>query len=388
MELIVYAPIWGQSGYEQLSRGLLIALDKMGVGIELRIARDWNQERVQLPRETISRLIRMTTQRVSPLAPHLIYQLPKGQLITEKAPAICYSLFETDRFPQPWLHAMMSMDKILTFSEFNRTSWATSGIPDSKLGKLPVAVDSFTYTPDGPRMAIQNARGYIFLCSGDYTERKNFEAVIEAYVKEFSAEEEVTLIFKCHYGGFTKNFRRNCAAKLRKSVIGFNRKPPRILFWGDKISDHAMASLYRSVDCFVLTSRGEGLGMQYLEAMASGTPVIHCNWSAHTDYLDARNSYPVGYTLKVMDDPEYLIKCPQALNSKWAQVDVDDLRRAMRHVVGNREQTKRKTAFALNLAREQTWQKMAVALIGEIVNMFNPKLAIKESAAEEVSIGS
>ncbi len=387
MELIAYAPVWGQSGYEQLSRGLLLALDQMGVEIELRPAYEWNQERIGMPQQVLNRLMRMARQRVSPLAPHLVYQLPKGQALAPKAPTICYTLFESDRCPTPWLDALNTMDRILVFSEFNREAWARTGIPEQKIGRLPVAVDSFVFTPDGPRMAIENARGYTFLCSGDFTERKNLEAVIEAFVKEFKAGEEVTLIFKCHYGGFTKRFRRDCLNRLKTSARMFQQNGcPRILFWGDKVSEQAMAALYRSVDCFVLASRGEGLGMQYLEAMASGVPIIHCNWSAQTDYLDARNSYPVNFTLKLMDDPNYIVKCPQALNSKWAQVDIDDLRRTMRHVFENREQARKKAGWALAWAREQTWQRMALALIGEVVNMFAPKDE-SQGKKEEVPVG-
>ena len=69
-----------------------------------------------------------------------------------------------------------------------------------------------------------------------------------------------------------------------------------------------MASLYRSVDCFVLCSRGEGLGMQYLEAMASGVPVISCDWGAQMDYLNYKNAFLVKSELKTIDDPNYILK--------------------------------------------------------------------------------
>lgn len=385
MELVFYAPVWGQSGFEQLSRGLILALDQMGVDIELRPSYDWNSERLGLPQEKINRLIRMTRNRVSEVAPHVIYQVPKGQPIHKDAPAICYTLFETDRCPAPWLDSLLKMDRVMVFSEFNRKGWVDSGIPEEKIGKLPPAVDSFFYNPEGPRLEVKNKRGFVFLTSGDFTERKNLEAVIEAFVKEFSASEPVTLIVKCHYGGFIKRHRRDCLNRLTSIANQFNSKnPPRILFWGDKVSDHAMAALYRSADAFVLTSRGEGLGLQYLEAMASGLPVIHADWSAHTDYLNQSNSYPVTCYLKTIDDPNYIVKCPQALNSKWCQVEIRDLMAAMRHVVGNYGEAKEKAQRALTWVRENTWQGMAVEFVRQVVNLYapkqNPKLVEKEEA--------
>lgn len=374
MELIVYAPVWGQSGFENLSRNLLIALDQIGINIELRPANEWNSERVSLPPHVVSRLKRMCQTKVSPIAPHVIYQLPRGQAVSNDAPTICYTLFETDRCPKPWLDSLSQMDKIFVFSEFNRKGWIASGISENKISALPQAVDSFLYNPEGPRMEIKNAKGFTFLCSGDFTERKNFEAVIEAYVKEFSAKDPVTLIFKCHYGGFVKQHRRNCLNKLREIALSFNpNNAPRILFYGDKISDYGMAALYRSADCFVLTSRGEGLGMQYLEAMASGIPVIACDWGAQTDYLDGMNSFPVKSHLLIIDDPNFIVKCPQALNSQWCQVEIDDLRDAMRNVVNNYSDAKQKAANALSLAREMTWQRMALEFIKGVITMYEKK---------------
>ena len=124
MELVVYAPVWGQSGFEVLSRGLILALDQIGVQIELRPAQDWNLERVGLPQDTVSRLVRMTRNHVSQEAPHVIYQLPKGQPIHKDAPTICFTLFETDRCPISWVDSLNQMDRVMVFSEFNRKAWS------------------------------------------------------------------------------------------------------------------------------------------------------------------------------------------------------------------------------------------------------------------------
>ena len=386
MELIVYAPIWGQSGYEKLSRNLLIELDKMGVTIELRPANDWNSEMVGLDENTLSRLNRMVNTRVAPYTPTVLYQVPRGQAIHPDAPTICYTLFETDRVPSPWKDALLKMDKILVFSEFNRRSWIESGIPENKISALPPAVDSFLYNPEGPRLNITTKRGFTFLTSGDFTERKNFEAVIEAYVKEFNSGDDVTLVMKCHFGGFTKRYRRDCVNKIKMIVNNFNTKnPPRILFYGDKISDFAMASLYRSSDCFVLASRGEGLGMQYLEAMASGIPVIASDWGAQTDYLDETNSFPVRTFLKIIDDAAYLQKCIQAINSKWCQADIDDLRKKMRFVYGDYDgkigEPRERAERALKAVRRFTWNNMAVQFIREVINIYTPSAEKKEEVS-------
>ena len=389
MELIWYGPVWGQSGMEQVTRQLLGALDQLGVQIELRPDTHWNAERVGLPPMLLRRLARMTTQRVTPYAPHVICQLPKGQPIAPDAPTLCYTLFETDRCPGPWVHALRSMDRVLVFSDFNRMAWGQTGLEADRVGALPPAVDSFVYTPDGPRVTITNAKGFVLLLSGDYTERKNFEAVIEAYVKEFHAAEPVTLVIKAHYGGFAKRHRRDVRDRIATVAARFARAGdvPRILFWGDKVSDWTMAALYRSVDAFVLTSRGEGLGLQYLEAMASGVPVIAADWGAQADYLDATNALLVKSSLKVIDDPNYILKCPQALNSQWCHVSIDDLRDALRSVVTRYPEAQAKAQRARAWVRGQTWHRAAVAFIREVLTMYDGRrpAPVAEPALAEVA---
>lgn len=63
--------------------------------------------------------------------------------------------------------------------------------------------------------------------------------------------------------------------------------------YNTKFADYDMATLYRSADCFVISTRGEGWGMPILEAMACGLPAIATNWSSQVDFFNETNGYPV-----------------------------------------------------------------------------------------------
>jgi glycosyltransferase involved in cell wall biosynthesis len=89
-----------------------------------------------------------------------------------------------------------------------------------------------------------------------------------------------------------------------------------------------MPTLYRSVDCFVLPSRGEGWGRPHVEAMSMGLPVIATNWSGPTAFLTEGNGYPLA-----IDGLVTVASGPFKKYHKWAQPSLGELRRLMRHVV-------------------------------------------------------
>jgi glycosyltransferase involved in cell wall biosynthesis len=68
---------------------------------------------------------------------------------------------------------------------------------------------------------------------------------------------------------------------------------PDVFLWDATLEQAAMAVLYRSVDAFVLASRGEGWGRPYQEAMATGLPTIGTRGSGNDDFMDETNSFPV-----------------------------------------------------------------------------------------------
>ena len=56
---------------------------------------------------------------------------------------------------------------------------------------------------------------------------------------------------------------------------------PDIVIWELTLGKLEMAALYRSVDAFVLASRGEGWGRPWMEAMTTGLPTIDTRGSGN-----------------------------------------------------------------------------------------------------------
>ena len=66
IRIAVFFPIFGQSGYEVLCRGIVLALDRLGVNIKIVSKNEWNQEVVELSKDDTSRLERMCSNPISP----------------------------------------------------------------------------------------------------------------------------------------------------------------------------------------------------------------------------------------------------------------------------------------------------------------------------------
>ncbi|PTA85882.1 glycosyl transferase, partial [Kosakonia sp. H7A] len=65
------------------------------------------------------------------------------------------------------------------------------------------------------------------------------------------------------------------------------------------------------------------------ECMAMGKPVIGSGWSGNMDFMDARNSCPVGYRMVPVAADAY----PGGAGAEWAEPDIDQAAMYMRRLV-------------------------------------------------------
>lgn len=367
MDIRANFPVWGQSGWEVVCRNLLISLDKLGVQIQLNNKNNWNSETCFFADDEFDRLNRMTRTGISENAISLTHQYPSTEYLnshefSKAGKSYCFSIFETDKCPHPWIESLNRVTKTLTFSEFNKKAYAKSGVKNVDI--IPIGVDCNMFRPNVKPFRDKNANEFVFLTSGDFTERKNFEGLIEAYVKEFTNKDAVVLIIKAHYQGFVKKYKDECVRRFKDVVKRFNPiDPPKILFLGDKVPWHSVPKFYTAGDCFILVSRGEGIGLPYMEALASCVPVIATNFGGQTEFLNDSNALFVNSDIRVIDDMEYIRKCLWALNHSWAFPDVNDIRNKMRFAYEFRDILKEKGEKGRVDMEKLTWQNCALNVI-------------------------
>jgi len=129
----------------------------------------------------------------------------------------------------------------------------------------------------------------------------------------------------------------------------------RIMLSTGNLPEADYAMLLASADCFVYPSRGEGFGLQPLEAMAIGLPVIAPAYSGMADFVKSDTAI----VLPVQGEVHaHLYSNIYNLDCAWAELSLDDVCDRMRWAYDHREEAKaigcRAAAW---VAKRWTWQE-------------------------------
>jgi len=178
-----------------------------------------------------------------------------------------------------------------------------------------------------------------FMPTRDENDRKGFWKLIQAFISEFEPNEPVRLLIK---------------SSSDESKFFVNWKDPRIEVRTKVVSREKLAGIYYEMDCFVLPTRGEGVGQPPREAMATGLPVIMTNWSSLADICDEEFCYPLN---------DYKLVRRTGFNRQpglWADVNVRELMYWMRYVYEHQGEARQKGEKASKWIRKHfSWENSA-----------------------------
>jgi glycosyltransferase involved in cell wall biosynthesis len=241
----------------------------------------------------------------------------------------------TDRLPTGWHRPCAALDEVWVPTQAARAAFAAGGVPEDRLRVVPTAVDTARFTPDGAAMTLEGARGFTFLSVFDWTLRKGWDVLVAAYLAEFSPQDDVALVLKPSSTLGVDAGR--AVAALQDHIVSLGHDPeaiPEILFeWGELPAD-GLAALYRAADCFVLPTRGEGLGRALLEAQACGVPAIATATGAAGELLPPGSPLRLDATDVPVSDAAARER-PALTGQRWAEPDVAALARLLRAAVAD-----------------------------------------------------
>lgn len=349
LNVVWIGPVAEPSGYGEASRNYLKQLVKHK-NIQLKLVNKyfWGGNRLDLGDEQelfeelsdIECLRHLKTLAIFHVTPDhycVIKQVQKQ---------VCLTTFETDLLPNYWLMPIRSMDEVWTYTKFNKDTFREAGI-NNEIRIIPHGVDVNRFDKEkGVLKEIKQLtkERYVFGSMFDWHSRKNPEVLVEAFLRSFAGHysDKVCLVLKTFYSHVEDGdaFIKEEIDKIRLK-LGDNKKLPKIYLLSSILDAVDMPKFYNSLDCYVSPSRGEGWGLPFSEAMASGLPVIATNWSGNTEFMNYENSFLLPYKLVFVKEEEAKHH-PYFKDQKWADVKMEDLMSMMMHVYTHKEEADKK----------------------------------------------
>ncbi len=365
------APLYDPSGYADEARNFLYALHEMGQRPNVRELR-WSTESAGLTLQRRDLLRSLQQQPVRPGYVHICHML--GRLFQPDSNArinVGRTMFETDRLPAGWAESCNKMDAVWVPSQFNYDTFTAAGVSPNKLRVVPGTIDLNMFSPCGDKMQIVGARGFNFLAVFDWSLRKGWDILLQAYLESFTASDDVALVLQVHSssGKTGTDLLNEAAAFITNTLQRDTANIPDIVLQDASVPDAFMPALYRTADCYVLPTHGEGWGRPFFEAMACGTPVIATNWSGVTAFITDETSFPLDYEIVPVGE-QAARETPTFAGHKWAQPSVSHLKLLMQQSFYDREAAKLKgLAGRTHLEEHFSPQQIAELITTEIARL-------------------
>lgn len=231
-------------------------------------------------------------------------------------------------------------DLVLVPTHFVKDTLATNGLEvPTKL--LPWGVDKTEFNPLVKPKRIPGLNKFNFVYAGAFHERKGIDVLVKAYLEEFSAEEDVSLIIKeaMRLG--------HLELWVEKVIEQYDlRKPncPQIIHLNtdDKSS---LAGYFTAADIGVFPFRGEGFGLPILECIASGRPVIVTQGTGPIDFCNSHNASFIKAERKASGDHLHL------------EPDVKHLKFLMRKAFEKGKTSEDERRVVVNSINKFTWEE-------------------------------
>jgi glycosyltransferase involved in cell wall biosynthesis len=342
LEIKWKGPILDCSGYAAAGRGYLLAADTVGIKVKVfDKSRSISLYNKGIDKDTITLYERLRETHVAGNCPLVQHQVPDQFYYDKKTKKrIGYTIFEMTGVPRTWIDGCNQMDVIWTGSSYSKSAFIASGCK-CPVFVLPHALNMTNFNDKADPWPVKNKAGFNFISVFDFTERKEWKSLLRAYWTAFKPSEDVCLILKVYFGGFSDEATKSIVHRISKFKEECKlTKTPRILLYGHDVPQNQMAGLYRSADCYVGISR-EGFGLPYAEAMACGLACIGPEVGGTREFMTKDNSYLIRYIGDENVGPETSRMYPMFANLRWAVHSWEHLSELMRQTVYAEEERKR-----------------------------------------------
>lgn len=220
-------------------------------------------------------------------------------------------------FLKPWkltnwfVHLPLQADKIIALTEWEKTAITKLSIDSKKINVVPNGVDLEKYSKGrSDYFKKLGIGGKILLFVGQPTKRKGWKHFLDAMpgiLKEFPDAKAVFIGYSSSKE--LENYSKSMG--LEKSVVFLGYLP-----------EEKKIDAFKSSDVFVFPTLYEGFGIVFLEAMASGLPIVTTDSAGNKEIIDGSNGILTG-AKSSLEIAEAVIKLleSKALRTKISQAN-------------------------------------------------------------------
>jgi glycosyltransferase involved in cell wall biosynthesis/GT2 family glycosyltransferase len=277
---------------------------------------------------------------------------------------VTYQPWEYGSLPAAWVEPMNRLvDEVWVPSNYVRDCYLRSGVDAGKVSVVPYGVDPERFHPNVAPMQLPTRKKHRFLFVGGTIARKGTDILLDTYVANFRAADDVCLVIK-DLGASTFYHGQGMGERIKR--LQADPAGPEILYLNADIPAAEMPGLFTACQYLVHPYRGEGFGLPIAEAMACGLAVIVPRHGACLDFCDDSVAYLVD--ANEVRWPEARVGALATVEPPWwAEVDRAGLAAAMRLVVEKPEEARAVgRAASARIRGHWTWAQAAGVAAGRL----------------------
>lgn len=230
-----------------------------------------------------------------------------------------------------WIEKFNEMDEVWVATKMEREALIEAGVTKN-IVVVPMPMKFIDVAPIKSFDEFIGGR-FSFYFIGEYIERKNIEALISAYWREFTKDDNVVLIIKTGYGNIPQQDLKNIINKnlemmrARMRLYTYPHHYPEIIFLTENLTDEEIAEMHATCDCFVTASRGESTCRPLVDAAYYNTPIICTDNISCVEDLDMMKVKSTEVPCSAFQPP---IRDLYTGYQTWMDIDILDLQSKMR----------------------------------------------------------
>lgn len=330
-KILYVGPLRDFSGYAHAARDYVLSLDAYGLNL---VTRDVIYDGGSYKKN--EREVYLANRDVQDIDILIQHTTPNETERKEGVFNVNVFCWETDTIPQEWVNHLNKMDLVIVSCDANVKACRRSGVV--------VPVEKVHFASDLRKFQVERepfdmgqlSNRFKFLSICQYSKKKGIDSLLKAYLSEFTPEDNTLLILKTYMGpndGPEQHQQIMSIVQSMKTILRLPEYPP-IQLIHEVISDDDIARLYKTADCYVLPSRGEGWSIPHFDALGYGLPAIATDWGGPTEFIDSDCGWLVDYNMSPVCNMMHPFPYLYTAKENWAEPHVNSLRSAMREAHG------------------------------------------------------